>query len=349
MIVRSALMISTPSSEDAQIASLVATPQECLALREVLNNPKIGGFGRMSSLMESDCAKAKREIVRFFQKREFHELLLLYLNGFEIVSEGDRLFFADSKTDPASLEETSLSARFIYDAMKDCAAEQKILIIDCFSREEMDAEKKFHKENMLAEFSRATQSFVLTSQDTLGTSQTAEGIKNPKFTATLTEGLKTGDADLDQRGYISEDELFLYTYKKMNQFGIAPNLFLSSTNQRKRIRVATNIRFSELPPYVEENDAIDFGRFFRLVQKRAEASDEEKRGLRKVIRRQPEVTFIKRISAAVLSGIIAGSVGGLLMNIPMAKSIGLAILVIITIIVQALVGRRLSIRKNISI
>lgn len=342
MIVRSALMISTPSSEDPQVSSLVATPQEFLDLREVLNNPKIGGFGRMASLAQSDCAKAKKEIVRFFQKREFHELLLLYLNGFELVSEGDRLYFTDHNTNPDAMEETSVSARFIYDAMKDCAAEQKILIIDCFSRNEMDAEKKFHKESMLAEFSRATQSFVLTSQDTLGTSQTAEGIKNPKFTATLVEGLKSGDADLDQRGYISEDELFLYTYKRMNQHGIAPNLFLSSTNQRKRIRIATNIRFSEIPPYVEEDGAVNFGRFFRLVQKRMDASDEEKRSLRKVIRRQPEITFLKRMSAAVFSGIIAGIIGGLLIGVPILSSIGIALLVIVTIITQALIARKLS-------
>ncbi|MDX2249906.1 MAG: hypothetical protein SF052_24190 [Bacteroidia bacterium] len=340
MIVRSALMISTPLYEDPKISSLVATPQEFLALREVLNNPKIGGFGRISSLTESDCAKAKKEIVRFFQNREVHELLLLYINGFELISEGDRLYFGDSKTDLQSLEDTTVSARFVYDAMKDCAADQKMLIIDCFSREEMDAQKKQHKEMMLAEFSRATQSFVLTSQDTLGTSITPEGLVNPKFTASLTEGLKTGDADLDQRGYISEDELFLYIYKRMNQNGIAPNLFLNSTNQRKRIRVATNIKFVNIPVFVQEDSAVNFGRFFRLVQKRIEASGQEKKSLRKIVRRQPEITFLRRIGGALLTGIVTSAISGMLMGIPLGKAILIAVLVLIAIITQALIARK---------
>lgn len=342
MIVRSALMISTPTDDDQEIADLVATSDEFLQLREVLNNPKIGGFGRITSLADSDCAKGKTEISRFFQNRESHEVLLLYLNGFELINVEDRIYFTDKNSDTGNLEETTISARFIHDAMKDCGAKQKILIIDCFSRHEMDAKRKDEKEARLVRFSRATKSFVLTSQDTIGTAKTAEGIKNPKFTASLVEGLRTGDADLDRRGYITEDELFLYIYKRMNEHGVTPNLYLTSSNENKRIRIATNIQFSDIPVYAQEDSAIDFGRFFRLVKKRKDASEIEKNSLNKVIRRQPEIIFIKRLGKALLTGVIAGSLAGVLTSVPVYKSILIAVIVLVAIVAEGLISRAVS-------
>ncbi|MEL7530575.1 MAG: hypothetical protein AAFN10_04670 [Bacteroidota bacterium] len=340
-MVRSALMLSARLYEDNKTAQLVASPAEFDALKEALNDTRIGGFGRIYTQENESCAAAQQAISQFFHNREPHELLLMYMTGFELLNHEGEVYFVDINTDMEALEETAISASFIRDIVKNCKSESKVLLIDSFARTLMDQQSRDQKELRLANFSAETRSVVLTSQDTLKTIRTEGGQKNPGFTESLIQGLSSGDADLDQRGYISENELFLYVYKQMSKFGTAPNLFLSDHEDIERIRLARNIKFSSLPEYADDDDSLNFARFLRLVgQRKSLESEREKDTLRKVIRFQPEVTFLKRLArAAIVTGIFS-ALAALITKVDISKAILIALIVLFGLVVDDLLRRR---------
>ena len=340
MFVRSALMISAPVYDAETTQKLVASPDEFSRLRELFQDTRIGKFGTITPLPETDFQTAKNEIERFFENREFHELLLFYITGYELVNIEGEIFFVDKDTDPQNVEETSVPARFIYDLVKDCKAEKKFIIIDCFSREEVDQERKSFREKRLADFSNATNSVVILSLDTVGTTFTDSGTKNPGFTESLILGLETGDADLDGRGYITEDELFIFVYKHMNKHGVAPNLFISSLEGDDRLRIAQNVQFASMPEYAKEDSAINLSRFFKLVGSRKQMkSEKERESLRNVIRAQPEITALKRISRALLVAALAGLLVSLLFDIAIGRAIGISLFVIFVVVLDGILSQ----------
>ncbi len=343
MIVRSALMISARVYDDSRTAQLVASPEEFDSLKEALNDTRIGGFGRIYTQQGENGASAQQAIAQFYHNREHHELLLLYISGFELIVHNDKIYFIDQDTDMDALEETAIPADFVRKAIGNCRAEQKILLLDCFSRSEMDQTQRNKKEERLANFSQKTNCTVLTSQDTLETIRSGEGKKNPGFTESIINGLSTGDADLDGRGYITEDELFLHVYKNMSQHGTAPNLFLSANRNKKHIQVAKNIKFSSLPEYATEDDTLNFARFIRLISKQKNSeTEQEKETFRKVIRFQPEVTFIKRMLRAVLVASLFSTLAAWITNEPIGKAISIAVIVLFGLIADDLVRRKFS-------
>ncbi|MEM6345803.1 MAG: hypothetical protein AAF927_18055 [Bacteroidota bacterium] len=340
-MVRSALMLSARLYEDNKTAQLVASPAEFDALKEALNDTRIGGFGRIYTQENESCAAAQQAISQFFHNREPHELLLMYMTGFELINHEGEVYFVDINTDMESLEETAISASFIREVVKNCKSESKVLLIDSFARTLMDQQTRDEKELRLANFSAETRSVVLTSQDTLKTIRTEGGQKNPGFTESIIQGLASGDADLDQRGYISENELFLYVYKQMSKFGTAPNLFLSDHEDIERIRLARNIKFSSLPEYADDDDSLNFARFLRLVgQRKNLESEREKDTLRKVIRFQPEVTFLKRLArAGIVTGIFS-ALAAFITKVDITKAILIALIVLFGLVVDDLLRRR---------
>lgn len=340
-MVRSALMLSARLYDDNRTAQLVASPSEFDALKEALNDTRIGGFGRIYTQQGESCAAAQQAISQFFHNREPHELLLMYMTGFELVSHNGQIYFVDVNTNLEAIEETAISAKFIHDIVMDCKSDRKVLLIDCFARAEMDQMTRDEKELRLANFSRETHSIVLTSQDTTSTIRSEEGKKNPGFTESLIKGLATGDADLDQRGYITENELFLYIYKQMSKYGTAPNLFLSDHEDIERIRLARNIKFSSLPEYADDDDSLNFARFLRLVgQRKSLDTETEKDTLGKVIKFQPEVTFLKRLArAAIVTGIFS-SLAAWITNEPISKAVLIALIVLFGLVVDDLLRRR---------
>lgn len=340
-MVRSALMLSARLYDDNRTAQLVASPAEFDALKEALNDTRIGGFGRIYTQQGESCASAQQAISQFFHNREPHELLLMYMTGFELMNHNDQIYFIDVNTDLNAIEETAISAKFIHDTVKESKSDRKVLLIDCFSREEMDQKTRDSKELRLANFSRETHSIVLTSQDTVRTIRTEKGQKNPGFTESLIKGLSTGEADLDQRGYITENELFLYIYKQMSKLGTAPNLFLSDHEEIPRVRLGRNIKFSSLPEYASEDDSLNFARFLRLIGERKKLETEtEKDTIGKVIRFQPEVIFIKRLArAAIVTGVFS-ALAAWITNEPISKAIAIALIVLLGLVLDDFLRRR---------
>jgi hypothetical protein len=218
-----ALIIGNSQYDDTGLARLQAPLADVLQLADVLRDPGIGGFDDVQSLVNESFAKTRRAIARFFDDRRRDDLLVLYFSGHGVRDEYGHLHLAVRDTERELLEATAIEANFITSCMDRTASKRLVLILDCCHSGAFAAGSKSAQG---ASVGTATTfegngrgRVVLTATDS--TQYAWEGdavIGTPGaslFTRFLTEGLRTGAADMNQDGVITVDELYDYVYDQV--------------------------------------------------------------------------------------------------------------------------------------
>lgn len=342
-MVRSALLISAPTNQDQQFANLVATPQQYDTFKHALKDPKIGGFGRMYCHKGKDVQTAKEAITDFFTQRERMEVLVMYMTGYELIDRQGSLYFTDVNSNINDLENTAIPVEEMKEVIESSQAERKMLIIDSYSSQPLSQDERDQIQTQLATFSRNSKVISLISQDTIHTIKGNDGVVNPGFTESLLKGLETGQADLDQRGYITEEETFLYVYKEMSQYGTAPNLYFNLPLDPHRVKLARNIQLSSLPTYANEDDSLNMARYLRLLKLRRQANNQqEKDTIENVIDSQPETTFLRRLARAAIVVCLFSLMGAWITGVSILSAFAIAVVILIGLLADDFLRRNFS-------
>jgi Caspase domain len=193
-------------------------------------------------------------------------VLLLHFSGHGLKSESGELFFAASNTRPNRLGSTAVSAEFVQRCMRASRSRSVVLLLDCCYGGAFAQGVKVRAAgdvDVLDSFPRETRSgggrgrAVITASsamefafegDRLGDDQH----RRPSvFTSALVEGLATGDADRDEDGWVSLNELYDYVFDKVReqnphqtpsrQVQLEGELYLARSRRRR-------IRPAPLPP-----------------------------------------------------------------------------------------------------
>jgi uncharacterized caspase-like protein len=217
---RSALIIASYLYKDAELRRLVAPAQDAEALSRVLADPSIGGF-EVKTLLNKPSHKVNQAIETFFADRKREDLILLYFSGHGIKDEAGRLYFATTDTRRQMLRTTAIPATLVHDVMRYSRSRRQVLLLDCcysgaFGRGMLS---KSDKRVGVMERFEGHGRIVLTASDSMqyafeGDKVRGKGVRSV-FTRALVHGLKTGEADLDQDGHISLDELYDYVYDRV--------------------------------------------------------------------------------------------------------------------------------------
>jgi uncharacterized caspase-like protein len=217
---RFALIVASYQYEDAGLRQLVAPPQDAEDLARVLGDPSIGNF-QVQTLLNQPSYEVGPIIESFFTDRKREDLLLLYFSGHGIKDTEGRLYFTTTNTHPKRLRTTAIPATLINDVMRYSRSRRQVLLLDCCYA------GAFAK-GMVARADRAIGTkerfegrgrVVLTASDAMqyafeGDEVEGEGVRSV-FTSTLVRGLETGEADLDEDGLISLDELYEYAHDRI--------------------------------------------------------------------------------------------------------------------------------------
>jgi len=218
-----ALVVGNDKFDDPSLACLVAPASEARALAEILEDPGIGGFDEVTALVNEPEVRVRRGIASLFARKKPDDLLLLYFSGHGLLDENGRLFLAASDTQRDLLKATSIAAAFVTDEMDNSSSRRQVLILDCchsgaFAR----GTKGAAGTSVSTAAAFAGNGFgrvVLTATDS--TQYAWDGDKviggsdlpSSVFTRHLIEGLRTGEADEDDDGQITLDELYEYVYR----------------------------------------------------------------------------------------------------------------------------------------
>jgi hypothetical protein len=210
-----ALLIGV-SQYEAGLPALPAAPNDVEAMRRVLQNPNIGGFDGVETLIDPDPNKMRLAINQLFASCQKEDVAVLFFSGHGITDDDGRLYLTTRLTNEQYYKATSVPASFVHDVMNDSRrCKRQVVILDCCysgafaagwqpkSGAAVDIKRELGGEG------RA----ILTSSTALQKSFEHEG--SGIYTRFLVEGLETGAADTDGTGTISILELHDYAKEKV--------------------------------------------------------------------------------------------------------------------------------------
>lgn len=219
---RLALIIASYQYQDAGLRRLVAPTQDAEALARVLEDRRIGRF-KVKTLLDEPCDKVRREINAFFTDRQHRrdDMLLLYFSCHGLKDDFGRLYFAMPDTDRELLRSTAVAARFVHDVMLRSHSRRQVLILDCcyggaYMR---DVTYRAGEKVGVGEYFEGHGRAVLTASNSMqyafeGGDRKGEAVRSV-FTHALVHGLESGEADLDNDGSVTFDELYDYIYDRV--------------------------------------------------------------------------------------------------------------------------------------
>lgn len=257
---RKALIVANDEYEHEGLRNLLAPSADAEALAHVLGDQRIGAFD--AQIVRNEYSYViQAQIEELFSESHSDDLLLLHFSGHGLKSDSGELFFAASNTRPDRLRATAVEAEFVRRCMRDSRSRSVVLLLDCcyggaFAQGVMV--RATGDVNVLDSFPRDSQGSgrgraVITASGAMeyafeGNQLTADQHRQPSlFTAALVEGLATGEADRDEDGWVSLDELYDYLFDKVReqnprqtpsrQVEMQGELYLARSH-RRRIRIS---------------------------------------------------------------------------------------------------------------
>jgi hypothetical protein len=246
-----ALIIGNNVYEDTHFAQLRTPEEDVTALVEILQDPKIGGFEEVQTLVNKPSFEIEEKIADFCADRSRDDLMLVYFSGHGILDAQGRLYLAARNTRYNRPSGRAISSQFITDNMDASRCKRQILILDCCHS------GAFHRgtKGVIGKKAVTESTFegkgmgrvVLTASDATEyaweNDQVIGEAINSVFTHFLIEGLKSGAADLDNDGWISVDELYDYTYQQIVGNALKQTPGRWNYRQQGRFYIANNPTF----------------------------------------------------------------------------------------------------------
>ncbi|TCN37210.1 caspase domain-containing protein [Kribbella orskensis] len=227
---RKALIVANDEYEHDGLKQLRAPAADAVALAGVLGDAEIGAF-EVQVVRNEYAHVIEGRIEDLFSDARSGDVLLLHFSCHGLKSESGELFFAARNTRPNRLGSTSVSADFVQRCMRASRARSIVLLLDCcyggaFARGvavraagDVNVLDSFTGERLGGGRGRAVITASSAMEYAFEGDQLADD-HSPRpsvFTSALVEGLTTGDADRDQDGWVSLNELYDYVFDRVRE------------------------------------------------------------------------------------------------------------------------------------
>jgi hypothetical protein len=239
-----ALLIGTNNYEDESFKSLKTPTSDVKMLADLLLSEDVGEFDEVKTLTNSDFAHSFSSIGAFFSNKEIDDLLFFYYSGHGVRDEKGKLFLTCLNTENNNLSGTSISSRYLKETMDDCISNRIVIILDCcfsgaFGVGIKGNEPAITKQTFISkDYGRV----VMTATDSVEYAFEDENHSN--FSGIIIKGLSTGDADLNQDGFISINDLFKYVSTEIGTFSRKQTPKLWGYNLQGDLILTKRIAFS---------------------------------------------------------------------------------------------------------
>jgi len=239
-----ALLIGV-SEYELGLAPLPAAIQDIEAMKQVFEDPGMGGFDEVISLTNPERSAMEQAVEKLFSDRQKDDLLLLYYSGHGIVDDSGSFYLANSKTRKTEGGElsraTATSASFIHESMERSRSKRQVIVLDCcfggaFARG-MTAKAGFSSFDIQSQLGGEGRVVLTASTSTQYAFQEADS-ELSIYTRYLVEGIKTGAADVDNDGWITVDEWHEYARDKVKISSPATNPQIYAVREGYKILIA---------------------------------------------------------------------------------------------------------------
>lgn len=257
---RRALIIANDTYDHPSLGQLRAPQADSRALADVLGDPEVGGFD-VSVVHNAASYEVQAHIDDLFADSRPDDLLLLHFSGHGLKSDAGELFIAARNTRPDRLGSTAVAADFIQRCMRSSRARSIVLFLDCCyggafgqgvtvrAAGPVNVMDSFPAGRLGGGRGRAVISASSAMEYAFeGTTLASDLESSPSvFTSAVVEGLRTGDADRDEDGLISLNELYDYVFDRVKEVNprqtpgrdveMSGELYLARS-RRRRLRAA---------------------------------------------------------------------------------------------------------------
>ncbi len=214
---RSALIVATSRYEDARLSTLEGPALDAEALQGVLSNAEIGGFD-VRLAVDTQVDALRRTLESFFADRGRDDLLLIHFSCHGLKDDDGQLYLAAADTQIDRLLSTGIDATWVNRLMSRCRSERIVMFLDCCFAGAFTAgvaRRAGADTAGVKELFTGSGQFVIAASDAMQYSfesgrQVGEPPGPSAFTKALVDGLQTGEADRDEDGNISMNELYDY-------------------------------------------------------------------------------------------------------------------------------------------
>lgn len=232
-----ALLVGVTQCESADLPLLPKALDDIEAMREVLVDPELGGFSKSDvKVLENPNRQTLEDAIYDLfdrSKSKKDDLLLFYFAGHGILDEDCTFYFSTSQTrkndDGRLRSTTAVKSSFVHERMNRCRSKRIAIILDCchsagFTKGltisgtidiaiNQDIKEKLGGEgtailtaSKITEFAWSTNNYPLSA-----------------YTHFLLQGVKTGEANVDENSYLSMEELHEYVRAKIEETGLEMN------------------------------------------------------------------------------------------------------------------------------
>jgi hypothetical protein len=227
---RKALIVASDKYEHDGLRRLQAPAADAEALGGVLGDPQIGDFA--VQLVHNEPAHLiQAQIEEFLCESRPEDVLLVHFSCHGLKSDSGELFFAARNTRPNRLGSTAVSADFVQRCMRASRSRTIVLLLDCCyggafaqgvtvrAAGDVNVLDAFPGGKLGGGRGRA----VITASSAMeyafeGDNLADDHSPQPSvFTAALVKGLASGDADRDEDGWISLNELYDYIFDQVRE------------------------------------------------------------------------------------------------------------------------------------
>jgi hypothetical protein len=216
------------------------------AMQRVLQDPNLGSFDQVESLLNPDLEAMQKAIQEVFAKCNPNDLALLFFSGYSFIDEEGYLYFTTSITTKDDFHATAVPARFLQEQLSSSEAERQLVILECcymgaFAKSSQRINVSLSIDKELAARGRT----ILTSSSTTQIALESKGTSLSPYTQYLVEGIETGRADRDGAGLIYVREW--HNYAKEQVQAIAPQIEPDIIQDEKEFDIILTVLLNQDP------------------------------------------------------------------------------------------------------
>jgi HEAT repeat protein len=219
---RFAILIGSSEFEkDPKLTALKCPQRDVEGMREVLADEKLGSFGEIFVFKNSENDKILHQIEETFVNAGGDDHVLIYYSGHGKTDLQGRLYLTTTNTDTKKLISTSIPIETLRLFIENSSCRKIILILDCcysgaagksFTRGIVD-------DNLKELAHRGNGLYILTASTASQTALERENDEYGLLTKHIIAGIKGGDADKNEDGFVSMDDLYRYIFAKVRDEG----------------------------------------------------------------------------------------------------------------------------------
>ncbi|MCR9093064.1 MAG: caspase family protein [bacterium] len=212
-----ALLLGVGEYSDASIADLRTPARDVAALKSVLESEACGFT--VDDVVDPDLREMRIAVTNALKRPEAR-LLVIFISGHGMISDGDQLFLASSDTSSDHVADTSFAASDLKAKIDNTSISQIVLMLDCcfagaFAREfkgAADAESGWR-----SALGSGRGKYVIWSSKAYQRSIAETDVGLSPFAKWLVRGLESGEADQNRDGYVDVDELRDYLERNVRE------------------------------------------------------------------------------------------------------------------------------------